>query len=312
MSKTSELYTLRHSFSGDRRLETHHRSGDSEGEGAELWDVVASTQSAEADLIDEEERAEQRVAKRQFAKLLGLYFKKILSPVEFKFLAACMRRDRTPYAVGRALGVNYETTIAAINAKHKANMPKLLQLMRACGYDYRRGIVLMPKWSQYVKRRIQIRATVTTWRNKYPERAKEVNKRWRLSHVNELAGNWSRWWASTTEERRQAVRERTNAKRAANREEYNARQRDYYRNNESSRQAKLEYSRERYKSLTPEQWEAKRERDRLAQQRKRAQNREAYNERQRRYRAEHKEQFKEYERQKWARKKAQTQESARA
>lgn len=276
MSKTSELYALRCSFSGDSRLKAHHRSGDVEDDGAVLWDYVVSTQSAEADLIDEEEHAEQRIAKRKFAKLLGLYFKKILSLVEFKFLAACMQSDKTPYTIGRRLGIDYRKTVAAINAKHKANMPKLLQLMRVCGYEYRRGIVLMPQWSRYIKR------------------------------------SWSYWWAHTTEEHKQAVRERTNKKRATNREEYNARQREYYRNNESSRQAKLEYSRERYQNLTSEQREAKRERDRLAQKRKRARNREAYNEWQRRYRAEHKEQFKEYERQKRARKKAQTQESARA
>lgn len=312
MSKNAELHNLFYSFSGDSTLTAHNRSGDSTGDGAERWNFIGSVQSAEADIIDEEERTEQQEAKRKFTQLLGLYFKKILMPGEFKFLAACMRGDKTPYAVGRSLGVNYEETIATINAKHKANMPKLLQLMRACGYDYRRGIVLMPKWAQYVKRRIQIRATVATWRNKYPERVSAANKRWRIAHASELAGRWSRWWATTTEERRQAYRERTNAKRAANREAYNARQREYYQNNEAARQAKAEYSRERYQSLTPEQREAKRERDRLAKQRERERNREAYNERQRQYRAAHREQMREYDRKRWERRKAQTQESARA
>lgn len=304
MSKSAELHNLFYSFSGDSTLTTHNRSGDATGDGAERWNFIGSVQSAEADIIDDEERTEQQEAKRKFAQLLGLYFKKILAPVEFKFLAACMRTDKTPYAVGRILGVNYEQTIAAINEKHKANMPKLLQLMRACGYDYRRGIVLMPKWSQYIKRRIQIRATSATYRSNYPERVSAANRRWRIAHASELAGRWSLWWTTTTEERRQAYRERTNAKRAATREAYNARQREYYKNNEAARQAKAEYSREHYQGLTPEQREAKREPDRLAKQRERERNREAYNERQRQYRAAHREQFREYDRQKRLRQKA--------
>lgn len=304
MSKSAELHNLFYSFSGDSKLTTHNRSGDSTGDGAERWNFIGSVQSAEADIIDEEEHTEQREAKRKFARLLGLYFKKILAPVEFKFLAACMRGDRTPYAVGRSLGVDYEATIAAINAKHKANLPKLLQLMRAVGYENRRGLVFLPKLNYYIKRNAQKRAAVTTWRNKYPERSAESNKRWRIAHASELAGKWSRWWASTTEERRQAVRDRVNVKRAANREEYNARQREYYQSNETARQKKADYGRERYQNLTPEQREAKRELDRLAKQRQRERNREAYNERQRQYRAAHREQFREYDRQRRQRRKA--------
>lgn len=275
MSKSAELHNLFYSFSGDRTLTTHNRSGDSTGNGAERWNFIGSVQSAEADIIDEEERAEQQEAKRKFTGLLGLYFKKILTPVEFKFFAACMRTNNTPCAVGRNLGVNYEATIAAINAKHKENMPKLLQLMRACGYDCRRGIVLMPKWAYYVKRTRQNRNAAITYARLHPELKRERYKVWYEAN-RERQVEYNREYRRTRSDKlREAENARKRNQRAANRAEYNARYREYYQNNEVVRQKKAEYNRERYQNLTPEQREAKRERDRQAQQRKRAAQRQS-------------------------------------
>lgn len=262
MSKSAELRNLRKSFSADATAAHHNRSGDEDGGGAVLLDFVAYTQSAEAAIIEAEERAERQAGKQQFTRLLGLYFKRLLSPIEFKFLAACLRSSETPCRVGRQLGItDYKAVIGSINAKHKANLPKLNLLMRACGYDYRRGLVLMPKWETYIKH------------------------------------GWSAWWASLTEAQKQAVRDRANARRAANREEYNAYQREYYQNNESIRQRALARDKLRYANLTPEQREARRERGRLAKQRERERNREKINERQRQYRAANRERYREYDRQ---------------
>lgn len=263
MSKSTELRNLRKSFSTDAIAAHHSRSGDEEGGGAVLLDFVAYTQSAEAAIIEAEERAERQAGKQQFARLLGQYFKKLLTPIEFKFLAACLRSSETPCSVGRQLGItDYKAVMGSINAKHKTNLPKLNLFMRACGYDYRRGVVFMPKWETYIKR------------------------------------GWCAWWSSLTEAQKQAVRDRTNARRAANREEYNARHREYYQSNEAVRQRAAERDKLRYANLTPEQREARRERGRLAKQRERERNREKINERQRRYRAEHPERYREYDRRK--------------
>lgn len=304
MSKSAELHNLFYSFSGDSTLTTHNRSGDTTGDGAERWNFIGSVQSAEADIIEAEERTEQQEAKRRFTQLLGLYFKKILAPVELKFLAACMRGDRTPYAIGRSLGVDYEATIAAINAKHKANLPKLLQLMRTVGYENRRGLVFLPKLNYYIKRNAQKRTAAISYARRHPELKRERYKVWYEANRERQAEYNREYRRTRSDELREAENARKREQRAANREEYNARQREYYQNNETGRQSKAEYSRKRYQSLTPEQREAKRERDRLAKQRQRESNREAYNERQRQYRAAHREQFREYDRQRRQRRKA--------
>lgn len=142
---------MRGSISTDRSAEARQRSGERETGRTQLLDFYAHTQSAEADMIEAEDRAEQQTAKRDFARLLGLYYKKILSPVEFKFLAVSIRTKKTPYEIGRALGVEYVQTIESINAKHKTNLPKLKKLMQISGYDNRRGLVLLPEWAKYIK-----------------------------------------------------------------------------------------------------------------------------------------------------------------
>lgn len=250
MSKSAELHNLFYSFSGDSTLTTHNRSGDTTGDGAERWNFIGSVQSAEADIIDDEERTEQQEAKRKFAQLLGLYFKKILSPVEFNFLTACMRTDKTPYAVGRSLGVNYEQIIATINAKHKANMPKLLQLMRACGYDYRRGIVLMPKWSSYVKRARQKRNAAITYAKRHPEVKRERYKVWYEAN-RERQNEYNKQYRRTrSNELREAENARKREKRETNREADNARARERY---QANLEANREASRRRYNGRTDEQ-----------------------------------------------------------
>lgn len=295
MSKSAELHNIFYSFSGDSTLTTHNRSGDSTGDGVERWNFIGSVQSAEADIIDEEERTEQREAKRKFAQLLGLYFKKILAPGEFKFLAACMCDDKTPYAIGRSLGVDYEATIAAINAKHKANLPKLLQLMRTVGYENRRGLVFLPKLNYYIKRNAQKRAAAITYARRHPELKRERYKVWREANRERQAEYNREYRRTRSDELREAENARKREQRAANREAINARARERYQANiEANREA----SRKRYSGRTPEQ----RQKNTEAQRRRHESNREAYNEYQRRYRAEHHEQYREYERRKAARK----------
>lgn len=300
MSKNSELHNIFYSFSGDSTLTIHNRSGDSTGDGAERWNFIGSVQSAETDIIEAEVRAEQRQAKRKFTQFLGLYFKKILTPIEFKFLAACMSGDKTPYAVGRSLGVKFEQTIESINAKHNANMPKLLRLMRACGYDCRRGIALMPKWSHYIKRIKQKRSAAITYARRHPELKRESYKAWYEANRERQAEYNKEYRRNRSAEQREAENARKREYRAANREKYNARERErYHANIEANREAR----RRRYVGRTDEQRRLNTE----AQRRRREANREAYNERQRQYRATHRERMREYDRQRRERRKASNQ-----
>ena len=86
MSKVDELRTMRRSFSGDRQVNAHHRSGDREESGGALWDFVAHVQNAEADIIDEEERAERREARNKGVKILRLYLQKVFNEQEKQFI----------------------------------------------------------------------------------------------------------------------------------------------------------------------------------------------------------------------------------
>ena len=60
MSKATELRLIERSISGDARRTMRNRSGDGDGEGAELWDSLASVASAEEEMIAAEDAAERR------------------------------------------------------------------------------------------------------------------------------------------------------------------------------------------------------------------------------------------------------------
>ena len=182
MSKQSELYALRHSFSGDSPVTAHNRSGDSEGDGAERWNFIASVQSAEADIIDEEERAEQQEAKRKFAKLLGLYFKKILTPIEYEFLKECLKGELTPHKVGLKLGINYIQFIINIKAKNIANKQKFLLLIQYSGYDFRHGLEFLPKLEQKYKDYVRTQ----NWYYSNRERALINSAEWKRLHPDRV------------------------------------------------------------------------------------------------------------------------------
>ncbi|MGN0812783.1 MAG: hypothetical protein ACI4MQ_04645 [Candidatus Coproplasma sp.] len=150
MGVLSELYAIGHSFSADRQVQHQSRSGDEQDGGALVIDFVANVQSAEADIIETEEREEQAESKRKFAKLLVVYFKRILTAQEYKFLIACMRENKTPNKIGQTMGLDYRSAIESIRHKNEANKDKLAALMQACGYDYRRGLDFLPSFRRYI------------------------------------------------------------------------------------------------------------------------------------------------------------------
>lgn len=278
MSKSSELYALSHSYSGDNVVK-----GKSDGDSLTYFDFIGSVQSAESDIIEAEERAEQRKAKRQFAKLLGLYFKKLLAPVELKFLVACMRRDKTPCEVGRSLGVDYNAIIASINAKHKANMPKLLQLMRACGYDYRRGIVLMPELTRYCAvqahrrtyertRRAEngdsIRAYFRDYIKRNPEKHKQRVNKWRTANREKVNARRRELYdpEKNSERYRKYYYEKRKPQRQADPEAHNAYERERYKKNREKKLAACKAYREAHKDEINARRRAREAEKRLAQQ----------------------------------------------
>ena len=266
MSKYAELQTLYSSWSVDAPLNVQSRSGDNTGAITARLDLYASTQSAEADIIEAEERAELRAGKKKFAQMLGLYFKKILTAPEFKFLAACIRsNNRTPCAIGRDMGVNYEEYINAITAKYNENMPRLAMLMRACGYDTRRGFVFMPKWQPYLKRKQADRRWARSKYARDPEAARAKSRQYQATHPEEC----------------RAYRKRYAETHAAETKE---RRKKYYAEH---KEQEIERARARYRNMTPEQYAARRARENANKRKQRAANPEKFNEKQRLYRLIH-------------------------
>lgn len=190
MGVANELRLMRRSFSGDASRGIQSRSGDDRSNGAPLFDFVASVQSAEADIIEEEERAERRESKRQFVRLLRLYFKKILSDQERKFLSECLRSKQTPYKIGRALGLDYRKIIENVQRKYEATAPQLSALMRASGYDCRRGIEFFPtlvrycvyRERYYFSKSEEIKRKEKQRYKANPERRREIMRRYKERH----------------------------------------------------------------------------------------------------------------------------------
>ncbi len=273
-SKRLELRNLYNSFSYDAPLTMYSRAGDEGGAVNTRLDLLASTQSAEAEIIEAEERAERQGTQRRFMQLLGLYLKKILAPVEFKFFALSVRTAETPYAIGRDLGLNYETAIETITAKYAANFLKLLRLLRAYGYGGAvQGFEFMPQWRRYVEAQ-----------KKNRENVKAVRRR-----------------ILADPERRAAFNEKKRKYRAANRDSINARTRERYREyyqDPEHRAAKRAYNREAYRRrlADPEKRAAYNVKARQGAREWRERNREAVNEKQRIWRAAHAEHVRELRR----------------
>lgn len=243
MGALNELYVIRHSFSADRQIQYQSRSGDASGVGATVLDLVVSVQSAEADIIEREEREEQAESKRKFTKLLLTYYKRLLTVTEFKFLIACMRENKTPYRIGLSMGLNYRTLFESIRQKHEANLDKLTAFMLACGYDYRHGLDFMPDLQRCIriyerqrKYRTANREKILQYKNNYAqEHREEISQR----HKAYCAANKEKILQSRQKRRekiietnrnywqkhREEISQRRKAHYYANREEINAKRR---------------------------------------------------------------------------------------
>ncbi len=253
MGAVNELRLMRRSFSGDAVRGIQSRSGDDNGQGAMYFDLVAHVQSAEADIIEEEERAEQAESKRQFVRLLRLYFKKILSDQERRFLTECLRTKQTPYKVGRAMGLDYRTVIESVQRKHEANASKLAALMRAVGM--RGEVQFFPKLAAAVDKanydRVYYLRTIDRQKSNkrawYENNRAEILEKCRARHIATYERKTPK---RTAEERREYWRD---YQRRYKREHYNP---------ERTREQNANYQRKRAES-DPEWLERERERKRL-------------------------------------------------
>jgi hypothetical protein len=253
MSKRSEFNVLLHSFSGDRQLTLTRHSGAFDNGDVFVWDKISSVPSAEDNICNLEEEAEQRIAKCNFVRALKLFYKKIFTPEELKFLKLCSHSTLTPYKVGCKLGVNFMTTWRCIEAKYNANIDNLTRLMRSCGY-YRFNIKFFPNITRYARKLESNRLSAIRMKKQMtPEQKKErALKRSLLER---------RYRSNMTLEQRQVK----NAKRRAyykslspeKKKAYSAKNIAYYRNLPPEQKAeKLAKRRELYKTLPPEKKKA--------------------------------------------------------
>lgn len=277
MGAVSELYAMRRSVSADMTVKHQSRSGDDQEGGAVLLDFLANVQSAEADIIEAEEREEQAESKRQFVRLLRLYFKKILSDQERKFLAECLRSGQTPYKVGRAMGLDYRTVIESVQSKHAASAPRLAALMRAVGM--RGAVQFFPKLAAAVDKadydRVYYQRTI--YRQKTTRRIWYENNRAEVLEKNRAryAATYERKTPKrTAEERREYWRE---YQRRYKREHYNperkkAQNANYQRKRAGNDPEWLERERERkrldYQAHAEERNAKRREKRRLEKERR--------------------------------------------
>ncbi len=238
MSAVSELATMQRSFSADKTVKHQSRSGDDQGGGAVILDFVAHVQSAEADIIEAEEREEQQQAKREFAGLLRAYFKKLLTVEEYKFLTACIRASKSLAAAGRELGIKHAETAESILKKCKEREKDFFVLMSYSGYDCRRGCEFMARLFNPTAARRRARDKIQAVKARYREYQRIYHCRYREAHRQEItalqrerrATNKGKAAAYQREYRKrhpERARETKRKYRAAHREKYLKQQRKY-------------------------------------------------------------------------------------
>lgn len=131
MSKQSELIALKRSFSADKTISYHHRSGDEEGSGASVLDYYAHAESVEDTIFGEVDE----LAKQAFITGVKGYLRKVFPKEERAFLSRLMSGRETPQEVGRALGVDWWKHLHAIQKRAYKNLTPLLKLSERTGWS---------------------------------------------------------------------------------------------------------------------------------------------------------------------------------
>ena len=273
MSKATELRVIARSFSGDARQTMHHRSGDGEGDGAELWDSLASVPSAEEEMIAAEDAAERREGQKRGIKLLRVYLRQVFDERERELIRAILEARDGQTVRESAAGIGLDITEGvrvrrSILHKWDRTGKRLLAELRSFGFgawrylDFLSALKQAEEISQKyytdlegnrAKRRAYYAANKEKARFYYAankEKARfyyaahreeilaKLRSEW-TEHIEENRAKSRAAWRRRVEKNREEILRKQAERRRKNREAVNARQREYYRTHKSQEYARI-------------------------------------------------------------------------
>ena len=180
---------------GKRRLNYHHRSGDSEGSAGNMLDRYAQSESAEEEYFEVEEEGAREV----FARAFRLYLKKTLTGKERKFLKGILAGKETPAAIGKALGVKWFECLQEIQRKAFNNAEAFGRVVQLSGWSRAQ------EFSETVFKRLEMLRAGAELNEILPQNAKILRRRKRrreyfVAHREEILAN------RNTPEKKEAMR----------------------------------------------------------------------------------------------------------
>lgn len=262
MSKATELRVIARSFSGDARQTMHHRSGDGEGDGAELWDSLASVPSAEEEMIAAEDAAERREGQKRGIKLLRVYLRRVFDARERELIRAILEARDGQTVRESAAGIGLDITEGvrvrrSILHKWDRTGERLLAALRSFGFgawrylDFLSALKQAEEISQKyytdlegnrAKRRAYYAAHKEKARFYYAAHREELLAKLRsewTEHIEENRAKSRAAWRRRVEKNREEILRKQAERRRKNREAVNARQREYYRTHKSQEYARI-------------------------------------------------------------------------
>ena len=262
MSKATELRVIERSFSGDARQTRHHRSGDGEGDGAELWDFVAQAPSAEEEMIAAEEAAERRAGQKRGIKFLRVYLRQVFDAREREFIRAILEARDGQTVRESAAGIGLDITEGvrvrrSILRKWARTGERLLAALRSFGFGAWRYLDFLSPLKQAeeisqkyytdlegnrAKRRAYYAANKEKARFYYAAHREEILAKLRsewAEHIEENRAKSRAAWRRRVEKNREEILRKQTERRRKNREAVNARQREYYRTHKSRECARI-------------------------------------------------------------------------
>lgn len=262
MSKATELRVIARSFSGDARQTMHHRSGDGEGDGAELWDSLASVPSAEEEMIAAEDAAERREGQKRGIKLLRVYLRQVFDERERELIRAILEARDGQTVRESAAGIGLDITEGvrvrrSILHKWDRTGKRLLAELRSFGFgawrylDFLSALKQAEEISQKyytdlegnrAKRRAYYAANKEKARFYYAAHREEILAKLRsewTEHIEENRAKSRAAWRRRVEKNREEILRKQTERRRKNREAVNARQREYYRTHKSQEYARI-------------------------------------------------------------------------
>lgn len=262
MSKATELRLIERSISGDARRTMRNRSGDGDGEGAELWDSLASVASAEEEMIAAEDAAERREGQKRGIKLLRVYLRQVFDARERELIRAILEARDGQTVRESAAGIGLDITEGvrvrrSILRKWDRTGERLLAALRSFGFgawrylDFLSALKQAEEISQKyytdlegnrAKRRAYYAANKEKARFYYAAHREEILAKLRSEWTERIEENRAKSraaWRRRVEKNREEILRKQAERRRKNREAVNARQREYYRTHKSQEYARI-------------------------------------------------------------------------